>query len=102
MRLVSFVIPCYRSALTISSVVNEVITTIEPMQEYEYEIVLVNDASPDDTFDVIRSLCQGNHKIKGIDLAKNFGQHAPLMAGFDWCKGDIIVCLDDDGTDSGR
>ncbi len=97
MRLVSFVIPCYRSALTIKAVVNEIITTIETMHEYEYEIILINDASPDDTFDVIRSLCQENHKIKGIDLAKNFGQHAALMAGFGWCKGDIIVCLDDDG-----
>lgn len=97
MQLVSFVIPCYRSALTIKSVVDEVITTIEPMQEYEYEIILVNDASPDDTFDVIRSLCKNNHNIKGIDLAKNFGQHAALMAGFHCCKGDIIVCLDDDG-----
>lgn len=97
MQLVSFVIPCYRSALTLQKVIDEIIITIEKMSEYEYEIILVNDASPDDTFEVIRSLCHNNKKIKGINLAKNFGQHAALMAGFHWCKGDIVVCLDDDG-----
>ncbi|MDD3206851.1 MAG: glycosyltransferase family 2 protein [Lachnospiraceae bacterium] len=73
------------------------ITTIEKLPEYDYEIILVNDASPDDTFEVIRSLCKQNPKIKGINLAKNFGQHAALMAGFHWCKGEVVVCLDDDG-----
>jgi len=97
MQLVSFVIPCYRSALTIEKVVEEIINTIEPLPEYEYEIILVNDSSPDDTFQVIRRICEKNHKIKGINLAKNFGQHAALMAGFRWCKGDVVVCLDDDG-----
>lgn len=97
MQLVSFVIPCYRSALTIESVIQEILTTMGTMEQYEYEIILVNDASPDDTFEVIRRLCQENQKIKGINLARNFGQHAALMAGFRWCKGDIVVCLDDDG-----
>ena len=97
MQLVSFVIPCYRSELTLQKVTEEVITTIEKLPEYDYEIILVNDASPDDTFEVIRSLCKQNPKIKGINLAKNFGQHAALMAGFHWCKGEVVVCLDDDG-----
>ncbi len=62
-----------------------------------YEIVLVNDCSPDDTFETIRNLCEQDSRITGINLAKNFGQHSALMAGFHYAKGDIVVCLDDDG-----
>lgn len=96
-KLVSFVIPCYRSAQTIGKVVEEIDSTMKDMPAYGYEIVLVNDSSPDDTFGVIRELCAGRSDICGIDLAKNFGQHAALMAGMRHAHGDVVVCLDDDG-----
>lgn len=94
---VSFVIPCYRSAQTLPGVVAEIKETMAAMPEYSYELILVNDCSPDDTFGVIRSLCAEDRRITGINLAKNFGQHAALMAGFRQVQGDIVVCLDDDG-----
>ncbi len=96
-KLVSFVIPCYRSAQTIGKVVEEISVTLERLKQYRYEIILVNDASPDNTFEVIRSLCEKRKEICGVNLARNFGQHAALMAGFRYAHGDIIVCLDDDG-----
>ncbi len=96
-KLVSFVIPCYRSAQTIGKVVEEIDTAMEKMPEYEHEIVLVNDSSPDETFEVIRELCARRKDICGINLARNFGQHAALMAGFRYIRGEIVVCLDDDG-----
>lgn len=97
MKKVSFVIPCYRSALTIGNVVKEIQDTMQSLTQYSYEIILVNDCSPDDTFAVIASLCKENENICGVDLAKNFGQHGALMAGFHQVTGDILVCLDDDG-----
>ena len=57
----------------------------------------MNDCSPDNTFDVIRELCREYTNICGVNLARNFGQHAALMAGFHQVKGDILVCMDDDG-----
>ena len=97
MKKVSFVIPCYRSALTIGNVVKEIKDTMLKLTKYSYEIILVNDCSPDETFEVIEKLCAENDNICGVNLAKNFGQHAALMAGFHQVKGDILVCLDDDG-----
>ena len=94
---VSFVIPCYASSKTLPAVVEEIDTTMASMQQYTYEIIMVNDYSPDDTFAVIRELCQQKKNRIGISLAKNFGQHAALMAGFHYITGDIVVCLDDDG-----
>ena len=95
--MISFVIPCYRSENTIEKVVDEIRAAMEKMPSYQYEIILVNDYSPDHTLDVIRSLCRKYSFIVGVHLSKNFGQHAALMAGMHESKGDIVVCLDDDG-----
>ena len=97
MKMISFVIPCYRSGETLPGVVKEIRDTMGKLNGYAYEIVLVNDCSPDDTFEVIKKLCGENNNITGISLAKNFGQHGALMAGFHYAKGDITICLDDDG-----
>lgn len=96
-KLVSFVIPCYRSAQTIGRVVEEIDAAMDGLPQYRYEIVLVNDCSPDDTFAAICALCENRKDICGVNLARNFGQHAALMAGFRYVHGDIMVCLDDDG-----
>ena len=96
-KMISFVIPCYRSQATLPSVIREIQETMEGLRQYTYEVVLVNDCSPDDTFETIRELCRENANMTGINLAKNFGQHSALMAGFHQIKGDIVVCLDDDG-----
>ena len=96
MSKVSFVIPCYRSSKTIGGVVNEIESTMAQLA-YEYEIILVNDSSPDDTFAVISALAEADGHITAVDLAKNFGQHAALMCGIRHSSGDVLVCLDDDG-----
>lgn len=97
MSLVSYVIPCYRSEKTLPKVIEEIIQTMKTLPQYEYEIILVNDSSPDGTRETIRTLCNQYRNVKGIDLAKNFGQHAALMAGMRFTRGDIVVCMDDDG-----
>ena len=97
MRKLSFVIPCYRSADSISQVVHEIIKTVEADARFDYEIICINDCSPDNTYQVLQQLSQESLKIKIIDLSRNFGQHSALMAGFNHVTGDIIVCLDDDG-----
>lgn len=95
-KKVSYVIPCYCSSLMIKDVISEIENKMQTLA-YDYEIILVNDSSPDRTFDVITELCRKNRHVTGIDLAKNFGQHAAIMAGFLYVSGDIIICLDDDG-----
>ena len=93
----SFVIPCYRSENTIMTVVKEIKDTMKTRPEYEYEIILVNDGSPDNVWNVISDNAKTDEHIVGINLAKNFGQHCALMAGYNHCTGDYVVSLDDDG-----
>lgn len=97
MQKISFVIPCYHSDGTIEAVVRDIVATVAQRSEYRYEIILVNDNPPDDTWNVIRRLCAENECIHGICFSKNFGQHSALMAGYRHVTGDIIVSLDDDG-----
>ncbi|MBR4470655.1 MAG: glycosyltransferase family 2 protein [Erysipelotrichaceae bacterium] len=97
MEMISFVIPCYRSEKTIGIVVEEIEKLMSQHDPFTYEVVLVNDCSPDNVWDVIREMGKKDKRIKGICLAKNFGQHSALMAGYKVCKGDYIVTLDDDG-----
>ncbi len=94
---ITFVVPCYRSESTLEKVVKEIKDKMVMMQKYEYEIILINDCSPDNTFNVIRKLCLSDKNIIGLDQAKNFGQHASLMAGLHFASGEVVVCLDDDG-----
>ena len=90
-------IPCYHSEQTLAGVVKEIEETMTGLPAYAYEIIMVNDGSGKETWDVICSLCEGRKGRTGMDLARNFGQHAALMAGIRAAKGDIVVCLDDDG-----
>lgn len=65
----------------------------------EFEIILVNDGSPDDAWAIISELCHLDNKVKGINLSRNFGQHYAITAGLDHCKGEWVVVMDCDLQD---
>ena len=96
-QTISYIIPCYNCKNTLESVIEELKLIMMTLKQYTYEIILVNDYSVDGTYALIKRLCYENMNLIGIDLSKNFGQHAALMAGFHYVTGEIIVCLDDDG-----
>lgn len=95
--LISIAIPCYKSENTIERVVNEIRNTICSNEGYDYQIILVNDYPFDNTFSVIRRLCEEDSKIVGINLSKNFGQTSAKMAALPYVKGDVLIYMDDDG-----
>lgn len=98
MKKLSFVIPCYNSEKTIGHVVAEIDAVFLYHDQYEYEIILVNDASPkDDTGGAIKRLARENPRVTAVELSKNFGQDSALMAGYSVSEGDYIISLDDDG-----
>lgn len=93
----SFVIPCYRSENTLPKVVAEIKSEMSRRKGDTYEIVMVNDCSPDNVWSVIKKLVSEEDNRIGINLARNFGQHSALLAGYARCSGDFVVSLDDDG-----
>jgi len=93
---ISIVIPCYNSEKNIESVIADLDKVFSSMK-LEFEFILVNDCSKDRTLEVISELARNKKNITAIDLAKNSGQHAALMAGFHYAKGDVVVTCEDDG-----
>lgn len=98
MKKLSFVIPCYNSEKTVGHVVAEIDEAFLGNDRYEYEIILVNDASPrDNTLGTIKRLAVENPRVTAVGLSRNFGQDSALMAGYSLTTGDYIISLDDDG-----
>lgn len=97
---VSVVIPCYRSADTISSVVEGVLGHVpgadDELDVRDMEVVLVIDGSPDDTASVARQLAESRPQVRVIELARNYGQHNALLAGILCARHEVIVTMDDD------
>jgi undecaprenyl-phosphate 4-deoxy-4-formamido-L-arabinose transferase len=93
----SIVIPVYRSQTILPQVVSEVKRAAEG-EEFDgaFELILVNDASPDDSWSVISDLAKTNPFVKGISLRKNFGQHSAVMAGLNYASGEVVIVMDDD------
>ena len=96
MKLLSFVIPCYRSEKTIEKVIDEIIRTVAEKKEYDYEIICVNDCSPDNVYEVLKKLAAENKKIKVVNFVRNMGKPAAVLAGYSAVRGEYVVNLDDD------
>lgn len=95
-KRISFVIPCYASEGSVALVIQEIRDTVAQRPEFDYEIVAVNDCSPDHVLEVLKQEAAADRKVKVIDLAKNGGRHCALMAGYHVASGDYVACLDDD------
>lgn len=93
----SFIIPCYGSENTVDAVIAEIRQTVAQKRAYDYEIICVNDCSPDDVLTRLYEIAKEDPLVKVISLAKNMGKHSAMMAGYAYVTGDIVVNLDDDG-----
>lgn len=95
---ISFVIPCYRSEHTIEAVVAEIKSVVSQRPEVDYEVIMVSDHSPDNVYSVIERMCKADPQhLKGLELARNFGQQSATFAGFSRATGSLVFALDDDG-----
>jgi undecaprenyl-phosphate 4-deoxy-4-formamido-L-arabinose transferase len=92
---VSIVIPCYRSEQTLPDLARRIQQTMSAA-DVTFELVLVEDGSPDGTWNVIRQLARLHPFIRGIRLMRNYGQHNALLCGIRAARGGIIVTMDDD------
>lgn len=93
----SIVIPVFRSQDILPKLVAEVkrVTDAQGFSS-QFELILINDASPDGSWQVIADLAMHNDFIRGVSLRKNFGQHSATMAGLNFARGNIVVIMDDD------
>lgn len=95
---ISVVTPSYRSSRHIVELYSRVSHSLQQITD-RYEIIFVNDASPENDWEVIRELAARNPNVVGINLSRNFGQHYAISAGLDAAKGEWVVVMDCDLQD---
>ena len=91
----SIVVPVYCAEKTLDTLVDQLVKTL-PALTNQYEIILVNDGSKDNSWQLIEDLAQKNPFITGINLMRNYGQHNALLCGIRAAKHEIIITMDDD------
>jgi dolichol-phosphate mannosyltransferase len=98
MVAISVVTPVYGCCESLNSLYKRLRDTLSTITE-DFEIIMVNDASPDNAWETIKELSQKDSRVKGINLSRNFGQHKAIVAGLDYAQGNWIVVMDCDLQD---
>jgi len=94
----SVVIPVYGCRGALPELHRRLTDTLTKITD-EYEIILVNDGCPQNSWEVIEELCRSDKHVKGIELSRNFGQMKAILAGLDYCTGEWITVMDCDLQD---
>jgi dolichol-phosphate mannosyltransferase len=95
---ISIVTPVYGCAGALQQLHKRIIESVLQITE-NFEIIMVNDASPDDAWEVIKNLSEKDSRVRGINLSRNFGQHKAIAAGLDYARGEWTVVMDCDLQD---
>lgn len=91
----SVVVPVYGSEACLEALIAAIGEALDPTGR-DYEVVLINDGSPDNSWNVIRAICRNNSNIVGVDLRRNFGQDNAIITGLRLARGKFVAIMDDD------
>jgi glycosyltransferase involved in cell wall biosynthesis len=96
---ISIVIPVYGADYVLEELYFRLVSVLERITD-RFEIIFVNDASPDDSQSIIERLALSDCRVRGIKFSRNFGQHRAIAAGLDYCRGRWVVVMDCDLQDA--
>jgi glycosyltransferase involved in cell wall biosynthesis len=98
-ELISVIVPCYNEGAVLPLFIEQMYKVIQLMSEQNFEIILINDGSRDNTKLVMKELAETDKRIKYISFSRNFGKEAAIYAGFQHAQGDYVVMMDADLQD---
>ncbi|MBQ1737183.1 MAG: glycosyltransferase family 2 protein [Muribaculaceae bacterium] len=96
MKRISILIPCYNEEKSLPLLYPELVKLMDSEPNYEWELMFVNDGSTDGTLAALQQLRQQDSRVNYVDLSRNFGKEAAMLAGFDYVTGDCMVIIDAD------
>lgn len=95
-KKVTILIPCYNEEASLPALRTALVSMIDQNESYDWEILMINDGSKDHTLSIIKDFRKSDSRFAYIDLSRNFGKEAAMLAGFDYAKGDCMVIMDAD------
>ena len=99
MKKISIVIPMYYEEQVAKECYKRVTNVLKSIENYDYEIIFINDGSKDKTLDILEKLAQNDGKVKVISFSRNFGHQAAVTAGLKYVSGDAVIIMDADLQD---
>ncbi len=94
-RKLSIILPTYRERENVGRIYREIMVNLEPL-EIDYEIIFVDDNSPDGTINAVKDLREKDSRVKYLLMSRRFGDQVSLMAGLDYASGDMVIIMDSD------
>ena len=95
-KLITILVPAYNEARNLPGLVDALSSLADSIDTYDWEFLIVNDGSSDNTSDVLHSLREQDIRVNYINLSRNFGKESAMLAGLDYAKGDCVVIMDAD------
>lgn len=96
MSLYSVVVPVFNSDHALEELYSRIKSVFENTVKQDFELILVDDSSKDNSYEVMKKLRNMDKRVRIIQMAKNFGQHPALLCGFSYAQGDFVITMDDD------
>ncbi len=98
MKKISIIVPCYNEEEVLKLFNEEIHRVVidKIKNEYDYEILFINDGSKDKTLEILKQLKENDNKIRIVSFSRNFGKESAMYAGLENCQGDLIVIMDAD------
>lgn len=96
MKKITILVPCYNEQDSLPALKEALVTQMKQLPSYEWEVLFVNDGSKDNTISIIKDIRKDDKRFCYVDLSRNFGKEAAMLAGFDYATGDAVVIMDAD------
>ena len=96
---ISLVVPCYNEEEVLPYFYDEFCRVAKLLEDFEVEVIFVNDGSKDRTLETVREFAQKDERVKYISFSRNFGKEAAIYAGFEHADGDYVAMMDADLQD---
>lgn len=99
MKKISIIIPAYNEEESLPMLYERLNKLMNEVNNYEFEVLFVNDGSKDKTIQIIKDLRENDDRISYVDFSRNFGKEVAMIAGLDYAKGDCVIFMDADLQD---
>ena len=99
MKKISIIVPAYNEEESIPYLEKRLVTLMDNMKNYEFEVLFVNDGSKDKTLELIKELRERDERFCYVNFSRNFGKEIAMIAGLDYATGDAVILIDADLQD---